>query len=260
MIVLKLGGAALKSTLTSTDFFSAVVKALPKGEQVLIVHGGGPEINQLSERLGYKSEFVNGLRVTSPEHMDVVSMVLGGKVNPALVRGLRAAGMPAVGLCGHDGAAKPLLECELEDPALGLVGKVVGVHLEAVRVLLEKGFVPVVAPIGELKDGRSANVNADLAAAALARALRASKLLFMTDRDGILDSQGAVMAQMTSARLRELVSTDVVSGGMKVKARAILEVLEEVPSCSVEVMNGLDLGALAASLQGRSSGTRVHTT
>jgi len=258
VILIKLGGAALKHTLSSPDFFKTLVASLPPGEQVVIVHGGGPEINKLSERLGYKSEFVNGLRVTSPEHMEVVEMVLRGKVNPAIVRGLRSAGLGAAGISGLEGNAKgALLECEIEDPALGLVGKVVYVNLAPLRALVDGGFVPVVAPIGQLQDGGSCNVNADLAAAALAKALRVKKLLFLTDRDGILDSTGSVIAKISASHLRDLAATDVVSGGMRVKARAILEVLDEVPSCSVEVMNGMDLTALAATIRGESAGTRI---
>lgn len=251
MIVVKLGGAALKQSLTDPLLFSVLASSR---EPIVIVHGGGPEINQTCERLGLVFDFVDGQRVTSPAVMDVVEMVLSGKVNPAIVRGLLAAGRPAVGLSGVDGA---LLKCEPENPKLGQVGRVTQVAASLLTTLTAQGFVPVVSPVGLFSDGKPCNVNADLAAAQIAVALKASQLLFLTDRDGILDAEGGTMAELSAAKLRELAASNVVSGGMKVKARAILEVLDEVSSCRVGVMNGLDAVALGSALAGHAVGTRI---
>jgi acetylglutamate kinase len=258
--VIKLGGAALKESLSDARLYEAVATARAAGSlpRLVVVHGGGPEINKLAEKLGLKSEFIDGQRVTSPEFMEVVEMVLRGKVNPALVRGFLRKGLVALGLTGVD---LGLFECAPEDARLGRVGHVKRVLVSALEPLLKNAVVPVVAPIGVFKEGPAAgetcNVNADLAASRLAVDLKADRLLFLTDKDGILDSGGAVIRSLSLASLKDLYSSSTVSGGMKVKVRAILEVLEANPSCKVEVMNGLDPAVLSAALLGKSTGTAI---
>ncbi len=254
MIVVKLGGAALQSTLDRPEI-AAALAGFPGA--CVVVHGGGPEINRLSEKLGVESKFLNGQRVTSPEVLEVAEMVLVGRVNPAIVRGITRAGRPAIGLSG---ASEKLLECTEENPELGLVGKVTRVNTRFLKEILVRGTIPVVAPIGLFADGRPCNVNADLAAAQIALELKADRLLFLTDKDGILDAGGNTLSTLSPAKLRELMVSDVVSGGMKVKARAILEFLEGVPQASVEVMNGQDAESLAASLKGQGRGTRLSSS
>jgi len=183
---------------------------------------------------------------------------LRGKVNPALVRGFLREGLVALGMTGVDLA---LFECAPEDARLGRVGHVKKVLVSALEPLLKNGVVPVIAPVGLFREGawigETCNVNADLAASRLAVDLRADRLLFLTDKDGILDSGGAVIRTLSVSALRELYASPTVSGGMKVKVRAILEVLDANPSCKVEVMNGLDPAVLAAALQGQSTGTAI---
>ena len=251
MIVLKLGGAALKATLEDPQLFLAIASCQ---EPLVIVHGGGPEINALCGERGIKSEFVNGQRVTTPEIMEVVEMVLSGKINPALVRGLLLAGRRAIGFSGASGR---IFDCLPENEALGLVGRVEKVDVRWIQCWLKEDVVPVISPVGLFRNFKSCNVNADLATARLAVDLKATRLLFLTDKDGILDAGGGVIRALSKKALTELTQSPAISGGMKVKARAILEVLEECPRCRVEVMNGLSADALRAALNGDSSGTLI---
>ncbi len=256
MIVLKLGGAALKESLASDSLYRtlAKVRAAHAGLPLVIVHGGGPEINATAAKLGLVSSFHEGQRVTTPEFMEIVELVLSGKINPAIVRGCLRAGLPAFGLSGVDGG---LFECGPEDERLGQVGHVRRVRVERLESFFATGLVPVVSPVGLFPDFRPCNVNADLAAARLAVDLKATRLLFLTDKDGILDAGGSVMKALQHSELADLYRSPTVSGGMKVKVRAILEVLEANPSCRVEVMNGLSADALEAGLVGAGSGTVI---
>jgi len=251
VIVIKLGGAALKATLEDPRLFEVLAKA---PQELVIVHGGGPEINKLCEQLGLKFEFVGGQRVTSPEVMTVVEMALTGRINPALVRGMLRAGRKAAGLSGVSGG---MLMCSEENPQLGLVGRVAKVDASLVRAALKEGLTPIVSPVGLLPGFNPCNVNADLATAALASELKAERLLFLTDKDGILDAEGGTIRALDVKTLEALTASDVVSGGMKVKARAILETLRANPNCSVEVMNGLEPEVLRVALDGKGRGTRV---
>lgn len=244
MIVLKLGGAALKATLHDSAFFKVLSQL---DENLVIVHGGGPEINKLSEALNLKADFYEGQRITSPEVLEVVEMVLSGKVNPALVRGFLQAGRPAFGLSGVAGGC---LVCSEENPKLGLVGKVEKVKTEFFHDLLKNGIVPVISPIGIFADGRACNINGDLAASKIASSLKAQRLIFLTDKDGILDAQGHTMKELSRTELQRLAQTETITGGMRVKARAMLEALADYPALKVEVMNGLDPAALLQSLRG----------
>lgn len=254
MIVIKLGGAALKNSLGSPELFEILAQIK---EPLLIVHGGGPEINALSLKLGFEGKFHDGQRVTDAQHLEAVEMVLSGKVNSTLVRSSLKAGLNAVGVSGCDAG---LLRCEPEAKELGLVGHVTKVNVHFLHLLLNNHYVPVVSPVGFFNGYLPCNVNADLAASALAQQLGATKLLFLTDRDGILDSQGQAMATLTRSHLEGLLKNgDSISGGMKVKARAILETLDILPKCEISVMNGTDWQALTESLlQGKAVGTQIR--
>jgi acetylglutamate kinase len=255
VIVIKLGGAALKSTLSEKSFFQTLANAKRKTSvPFVVVHGGGPEINAMAKRLGLTAEFFEGQRITDSAHLEVVEQILSGKINPTLVRGFLTEGISAFGLSGVDGG---LFECAPEDERLGLVGHVKKLRAEILHSLLDMGTVPVVSPVGLFSDFTPCNVNADLAAAAIAAHLKADRLLFLTDKDGILDAQGSTIAELSRSHLQSLIDEQAVSGGMKVKARAILETLARHPNCQVSVMNGLDWGALEAALSGRNIGTRV---
>lgn len=219
-LVIKLGGSTLDN---QRDALEDVVWLRGLGAHPVVVHGGGPEINDWLDRLGLPRRFERGLRVTDAATLDVVRMVLAGKVNGDLVRLLVSLGGKAVGLSGLDGGllrARPLAS------DLGFVGAVTAVDSGAITALSNAGFIPVVAPIA-LGDGDMVfNVNADDAAADLARGLNATKLLYLSDVPGILDAQGNLLSELTDHEVRALIGQGVISGGMIPKAEASLRALE----------------------------------
>ncbi len=218
--VVKIGGAALTDAGWLASFAHAVAAA---GEPLVIVHGGGPEISRLSERLGVGVEFVNGRRVTSDAALDAASMVLNGRVNKRLVAALLDAGADAVGLSGEDGG---LVRAQLAaGGALGRVGHVASVRAELLTMLLREGIVPVVAPVSRGHDGTALNVNADEVAAAVAAALDARELLFVTDVEGVRDASGATLSAIEASHGEFLLDRGIAAGGMAVKLRAALDAL-----------------------------------
>jgi acetylglutamate kinase len=213
-IVVKYGGAAQKDAALRASFALDVVLLKQIGVRPVIVHGGGPQIGATLERLGKESTFVDGLRVTDDETMDVVEMVLGGKVNHEIVELIQQAGGRAIGLTGSDGGMIRTKRRTKDGRDIGRVGEVVGVDPAAIVAVAEAGFVPVIAPIGIGDDGRTYNVNADEAAGAIAQALRAEKLILLTDVPGVLDRDGALVPQLVRERARLLVEQGVIKGGM----------------------------------------------
>jgi acetylglutamate kinase len=191
---------------------------------VAIVHGGGPDINGLSDRLGIEYSWVNGRRATSPELMDVVSMVLKGRVNGRIVASLIGAGVDALGMSGEDGA---LIEAAFaEGGALGRVGRVERVRAELIEALVGRGIVPVISPVSRGPDGGAVNVNADEAAGAIAVALGAPELLFVTDVAGVL-AGGEVVPELGASEVRRLIGSGEVTGGMALKLESALNALEQ---------------------------------
>jgi acetylglutamate kinase len=227
--VIKYGGAAMVDPELKRSFAQDVVLLRAAGLLPVVVHGGGPEINRTLERLGQKSEFVDGQRITGPEEIKVVEMVLTGKVNSEIVGLLSALGGSAMGLSGKDGR---MLQARKQQPRpgkpdLGLVGDIETVNPEVLDMCLGKGYIPVVSPVGAGLDGTTYNINADVAAAEVAVAIKARKLIFLTDVAGILDEQGQLISEMSASDLRtRLQEGRAVKGGMQVKANAILRALE----------------------------------
>ncbi len=227
-VVVKFGGSVLDTPSVGT-LPEDLVLLQRAGVRPVLVHGGGPEITRVLERLGKSTRFVNGLRVTDEETMEVVEMVLAGRVNKHLVTLLERAGGRAVGLCGKDGA---LLRARKHAPGvdLGLVGEVAQVDPGLVTVLLDAGYLPVVASVGYGPDGVSYNLNADSAAAALAVALRADKLIVLTDVEGIYreteHGTRELLSELTPEAARTLITEGVVSRGMIPKVEACLAALE----------------------------------
>ena len=213
-IVIKYGGAAQKDAALRASFAADVVLLKHIGVRPVIVHGGGPQIGATLERLGKQSTFVDGLRVTDDETMDVVEMVLGGKVNHEIVELVQKAGGRAIGLTGSDGGMIRTRRRTKDGRDIGRVGGVVGVDPAAIVAVAEAGFVPVIAPIGIGDDGLTYNVNADEAAGAIAQALRAEKLILLTDVPGVLDGESQLIPQLTHERARMLVGQGVIKGGM----------------------------------------------
>ena len=213
-IVVKYGGNAMIDDQLKAQVMEDVVLLSLIGVKVVLVHGGGPEISGLMEKLGKKPEFVDGLRVTDAETMDIVQMVLAGKVNKTLVNMLENKGGRAVGLSGMDGR---LIEAVQKDPRLGYVGEVVKIHPAPLTDLLEKGYIPVVSTIGCDRAGNAYNINGDTAAAYIAGALGAERMLLMTDIAGILrdrDDPSSLIPEITVGEAASLREQGIISGGM----------------------------------------------
>ncbi|MDA8390884.1 MAG: acetylglutamate kinase [Gammaproteobacteria bacterium] len=230
--VIKYGGNAMVEPHLKEGFARDIVLMKLVGMNPVIVHGGGPQIGQLLARVGKESRFVQGMRVTDQETMDIVEMVLGGLVNKEIVHLINQQGGKAVGLSGKDGAMIKARKLALRaDPAglpseiidIGHVGEVMEINAELVSLLDTGDFIPVIAPIGIGEDGATYNINADLVAGHLASTLRAEKLLLLTNTAGVLDGQGQLIPQMTSELTERLIREGVISGGMLPKVRCALE-------------------------------------
>ena len=213
-IVIKYGGHAMTEPELRASFARDVVLLKYIGVRPVLVHGGGPQIAATLDRLGKKSTFVEGLRVTDDATMEVVEMVLGGTVNREIVELVNRGGARAVGLTGNDGPMILVKKKKVDGHDLGRVGEVVEVDPSPLRAVAEAGFVPVVAPLGVDRDGVTYNVNADEAAGALARALNAEKLILLTDVEGVLGRDGGLLSRLTCDEIGKLVSEGTIKGGM----------------------------------------------
>jgi len=229
-IVVKFGGNAMVDTALQENFARDVVLLKLVGMNPVVVHGGGPQIEQVLARLGKKGEFVQGMRVTDAETMDVVEMVLGGAVNKDIVTLINRAGGKAVGLTGQDGGfirARKLLIQSRDNPSesidIGQVGEIESIDPSVITALEAGGFIPVVAPIGIGSEGESFNINADLVAGKLAEVLKAEKLVLLTNTPGVLDAQGQLLTGITPRQIDEMVETGVLSGGMLPKISSALD-------------------------------------
>jgi acetylglutamate kinase len=227
-VVIKVGGVAIEQQKDQTLLDLVLLRYV--GMQPVLVHGGGSEITSWSERLGISTQFKNGLRVTDAATIDVVKMVLTGKVNPDIVAAINRLGGQAVGMSGEDG---PCIIAEQLDPELGFVGRVTQVNAEPIEALIGRGYIPVIASIGLGYDGHAYNINADTVAAELAVALGAAKLILLTDVAGVLDEAGAVVNEMQRAQAESLLASGAVSGGMIPKVQACVRALEQVPQAHI---------------------------
>ncbi len=222
-IVIKLGGSAMeKKEETLLD----IVLLRYVGLYPVLVHGGGPEITAMSERLGIKAAFKDGLRITDEATIEVVKMVLTGKINPDLVATINRLGGQAVGMSGEDG---PSIIAEADDPSLGYVGKVTQVNPEPIEALIGRGYIPVIASIGLGYDGHAYNINADTVAAEIAVGLGASKLILLTDVPGVQGADGQVISELKAPEAMALIDSGHASGGMIPKLKACLRALDGVP-------------------------------
>ncbi len=231
IVVIKLGGHAMGSDEGMESFARDVVLLRQVGVNPVIVHGGGPMINALLDRLEIKSEFVNGKRVTDKATMDVVEMVLSGMVNKRIVQAINAQGGKGIGLSGKDAN---LITCEMTDPALGFVGTPSKVNDEMLRNLFEKEFIPVIAPIGAGLEGETFNINGDTAAGAVAAALKADRLLLLTDVAGVKNAEGVVVTELTAADVETMTAEGVIAGGMIPKTETALNAVRGgVRACTI---------------------------
>ena len=225
IVVIKYGGNAMINEQLKEQVMEDIALLWLIGVKVVLVHGGGPEISDLMARLGKKPEFVGGLRVTDKETIDIVQMVLAGKVNKTLVNLIEMKGGKAMGISGMDGR---LIEAKIKDERLGYVGKITGVNIDPVLDLLEKGYIPVVSTIGCDKEGNAYNINGDTAAAYIAGALGAERLFMRTDVAGILrdkDDPSTLITEITIDEAEELSREGVISGGMIPKVDCCIEAI-----------------------------------
>ena len=246
IVVIKYGGAAQEHEPVKISFAHDVVLLQSLGMLPVIVHGGGPEVSRAMKAMGQEAVFVDGLRVTTAEGLSVTEMVLSGHINKEIVALLNAQGGRAVGISGKDGPT--LLAHKLRHPKgdLGFVGEIEQVQPHLVQLLLQEGFIPVVSPIGIGADGTTYNINADSAAARIAGALKAEKMIFMTDVDGVL-KDGRLVPALSAAEALELIDRGVISGGMVPKVEAMLHCLNAGVG-SATVINGGEHHAIIAEL------------
>jgi len=224
IVVIKVGGNALEQARDETLLDIVLLRYV--GMQPVLIHGGGPEITAMSERLGLKAQFKNGLRITDDKTMEVVKMVLTGKVNPDIVGAINRLGGQAVGMSGEDG---PCIIAEPLGPDMGFVGRVTQINREPITALLSRGYIPVIASIGLGYDGHAYNINADTVAAEIALALGAAKMILLTDVAGVLGVDGHVVAVLSSEDARNRIDAGEVTGGMIPKLESCLRALEGVP-------------------------------
>ncbi len=225
-VVVKYGGNAMINPDLKQQVMDDVVLLWLIGVRVVLVHGGGPEITSMMDKLGKKPEFVDGLRVTDKETVDIVQMVLAGKVNKTLVTMLEKRGGKAIGLCGMDGR---LIEAKMKNEKLGYVGEVTKINIEAVTDILEKGYIPVISTLGCDEEGNAYNINADTAAAHIAGALGAERFILMTDIAGILkdkDDPSTLIPEISLSEADKLFESGVISSGMIPKVQCCVTAIK----------------------------------
>jgi acetylglutamate kinase len=257
VVVVKYGGNAMINEQLKQQVMEDIVLLWLIGVKVVLVHGGGPEINDTMKKLGKEAQFVNGLRVTDKETVDIVQMVLAGKINKTLVNLIQMKGGHAVGLSGIDGG---ILEAKMKDEALGYVGTVTKVRPQPINDLLEKGYIPVVSTVASDRMGNAYNINGDTAAARIAGALNAERLIMMTDIAGILrdkDDPSTLIPQITVEEARKLYASGVISGGMIPKVDCCIDALDHGVD-NVVIMDGrIPHSILMELLTDEGAGTMV---
>ena len=257
IVVVKYGGNAMINENLKMQVMEDIVLLWLVGVKVVLVHGGGPEISELMEKLGKAPVFVDGLRVTDKETVDIVQMVLAGKVNKTLVNLLESRGGKAMGISGIDGR---LIEAEMKNEKLGFVGNITKIHIKPVTDLLEKGYIPVISTVGCDKQGNTYNINGDTAAARIAGALGAERLIMMTDIAGILrdkDDPTTLIPEITVTEAATLREEGIISGGMIPKVDCCVEAIARGVE-NVVIMDGrIPHSILMEILTDEGAGTMV---
>lgn len=261
VVVVKFGGNAMGDDAAMAEFARDIVLMRQVGMNPVVVHGGGPMINDLLGKLGITSDWVRGKRVTDKATVEVVEMVLSGLVNKRIVQAINDQGGRAVGISGKD---DDLMVCEPDDPELGFVGRPVEMNVQVLRDLYNAGIIPVVAPVGTgVNDNETFNVNGDTAAGAIAGALQADRLLLLTDVSGVKNKVGEVVTQMTPDEVRAMIGDGTIAGGMIPKTETALKALEDgvravvildgrVPNaCLLELFTDHGAGSLIRSTEPR---------
>lgn len=262
-LVVKYGGSITKDTAATEAFMKDVAFLRKSGAKVVIVHGGGPDINKMLDRLALKGEFVKGLRVTDEAVMEVVEMVLSGRVNKELTSKLLNNGVEAVGISGRDGrlieAEKMYLEEDGVKIDIGFVGEVTGVNIKIVKDLLDTGYVPVISPVAGDREGNIYNVNADYAAAAVGASLDADSLVYLSDVEGLfgnINDRNSLINVITTSEIKELISKGTISGGMIPKMKCCTDAVEKGVK-SVCLIGGQKTHVLLELFLGSTVGTII---
>ena len=257
IVVVKYGGNAMINEQLKQQVMEDIVLLWLVGVKVVLVHGGGPEISELMERLGKKPRFVDGLRVTDKETVDIVQMVLAGKVNKTLVNLLEVKGGRAMGISGMDGR---LIQAKMKDPQLGYVGSITGVDIRPVMDLLERGYIPVISTVGCDEQGNTYNINGDTAAAYIAGALGAMRLIMMTDIAGVLrdkDDPSTLIPQLTIDEAIELFNQKVIAGGMIPKVECCIDAIHRGVQSAIIMDGRVPHSILMEILTDEGAGTMV---
>jgi len=224
IVVIKLGGHAISSDKAMKSFARDIVLMHQCNLKPVIVHGGGPMINEMLDKLNIQTKFVDGKRVSTPETVDVVEMVLSGKVNKTIVQAINSQGGKAVGLSGKDAN---LLQCKQVNKLLGMVGDPYSVNADVIHSLIENDFIPVIAPLGSGENGETYNVNGDTAAGAIAGGLKADRLLLLTDVDGVKDKDGDVLTNLSAEQVNKMTKNNIIVGGMIPKTQTALDAISD---------------------------------
>lgn len=256
-IVVKYGGHAMTDEQLKQDFARDITLLKFVGLKPVVVHGGGPQINLVLDQMGIRPKFVRGMRLTDEPTMDVVEMVLGGKINKAIVHQINQQGGKAVGLSGKDGSliqAKKLQILHQEDlnkpPEIidpGLVGEVTQINSDIIEKLTQQGFIPIIAPVGAGEAGETYNINADLVASRIAMALKAGRLILLTDVNGVLDAAGNLISSIDRRTIKEMIDNKSISGGMIPKIEYALKALENGVE-KIQIINGTKRHAILLEL------------
>lgn len=245
-VVIKYGGSAMLDPEINKTIVQDMVLLKLVGLKPVIVHGGGPEINHMLKRLDIQSEFINGLRVTTKETMEVVEMVLAGKVNKQIVEMISGQGGCPVGLTGKDGKILKAKKLNKDGVDLGFVGEIEKVNTTLIKSLIDNDFIPIIAPIGSDDEGNTYNINADYAAVAIAGALNAQKLVFLTDVEGVLkdkENPESLISFLSDEEAKKYIESGIIAGGMIPKVECCMEAIEEgVPM--VHILDGRKKHAL----------------
>lgn len=252
-VLIKLGGTLLDSPESRQRLASEITAAVHQGIQAVVVHGGGKQMTRYLAERGVESRFVNGLRVTTPEVLDAVVKVLAGSVNQELVSAFVASGAPAVGLSGMDAL---LTEARQLNPELGWVGQPIRSDGRLLNALVELKYIPVVACLAGDRQGRFYNVNADQMAVSVAGAIRADKLLFLTDVEGVKDENNVIYSTLTIDQCRSLIDSGIATGGMRAKLESAMEAFQ-AGTGEVVIAPGAVAGIIEKLVAGTNAGTRI---
>ncbi|MBL4928450.1 acetylglutamate kinase [Tabrizicola sp. KVB23] len=258
VVVVKFGGNAMGDDAAMAEFARDVVLIQQVGAHPVVVHGGGPMINEMLAKLGIKSEFVRGKRVTDKATVEVVEMILSGLVNKRIVQAINDQGGRAVGISGKD---DDLMVCEADDPELGFVGRPVEMNVQVLRDLYSAGIIPVVAPVATgMADNETFNVNGDTAAGAIAGALKADRLLLLTDVPGVKGADGKVMTQISPEEIRAMIKDGTIAGGMIPKTETALMALEQ-GTRAVTILDGrIPNACLLELFTDHGAGSQIRST